>query len=113
MTRDYSAVEAKVEADMVRTELEPTPGDWHLTGFNGLGTHQPTEGKCCLLSPQLIGLPASGGVVDKLVQLLDVPTDWVCAVVDGFDSELPSSSTEPGYQFGTEMRRKYVKGAQV
>lgn len=101
---DYTAIERKIEADMVRTELEPTLGGWHIWLEN---YHYVAEqGRCCLFSPQLLGSPFDwDNFVSQVSIKLGVSRDWVQAAIDGFDNVGHSG---PGYAFGAEMRRKYV-----
>ena len=104
---DYEAVERKVEADMVRTELEPTPGGWFMTHTEDFH-YTATGGKCCLMSPQLLGQPL-GDQFAQISEILGVEIRWVYAAIAGFDGHYVRNI--PGYAFGAEMRRKYVTEA--
>ena len=104
---DYEAIERKVESDMVRTELEPTPGGWFMTHTEDFH-YTARDGKCCLMSPQLLGQP----FVDRfdhftrIAKILGVEIQWVYAAIAGFDGHTYGDA--PGHAFGAEMRRKYV-----
>ena len=105
MEPDYEAIERKVETDMVRTELEPTPGGWWVQPRNG--RLEAIGGRCCLFSPQVLG-ELSGDISSRIVlHKLGVDTEWMWNAIDGFDGHTEGSGT-PGYAFGAEMRRKYV-----
>ena len=104
---DYEAIERKVEADMLRTELKPTPGDWWLHNTENL-QYAAKDGKCCLMSPQLLGQPV-GDQFAQIAEILGVEIPWVYSAIAGFDGHTFHSN--PGYAFGAEMRRKYVTEA--
>jgi len=108
---DYTAIEAKVEADMVRTELEPTPGRWWLDDLN-----RPVDGKCCLFSPQVIGKSVYRTAAN-VAAALGVGPEWINGAMLGFDGYQESSTVlSPdgldGQEFGQRMRKKYVREAQ-
>jgi len=109
---DYSAIEAKVEADMVRTELEPTPGGWWLDEYG-----EPFDGRCCLFSPQLIGVGAVRFADEVIAKQLGADSAWVHGAILGFDdSEVLKDFDGPignaGWAFGQRMREQHVREAQ-
>jgi len=110
---DYTAIELKVEADMVRTALEPVAGSYWLDFEEGVGAAK--KGRCCLLSPQLLGVQIDGGddLLQLIVEKLDVPRVWGLGVIHGFDSGEPLLGADEhylaGYDFGQRMREKYVQ----
>ena len=107
MEPDYEAIELKVENDMVKTEMEPTPRSFWLSETDGYYT--TNEGKCCILSPQLIGEPCSSTEpFAQISEILGVNRQWVFDVIGGFDGQDFNSDSGPGHAFGAEMRRKYV-----
>ncbi len=102
---DYEAIERKVESDMVRSELEPTPGRWYVDVLEA--KYIAIHGRCCLFSPQLLGKPVDlhGLYHQVIAKQLGVDPEWVARAMDGFDQR---GFDGPGYAFGAEMRRKYV-----
>ena len=113
--RDYSEVEAKVENDMIRTELKPTPGGWWLEDANGVIVAK--DGKCCLFSPQLLGRTTPiVSYLKEFADLLSVDRTWILWAIHGFDGSSPPLSSDDiehqGWDFGHRMRLKHVEVAQ-
>ena len=111
---DYTAIELKVEADMVRTELEPVPRSWHLNQVGPVYTAD--MGCCCLLSPQLLGtrVRRDDGFMGQIAKVLGVSWQWVRSATQGFDGHSTfgtSGTLYDAWQFGNRMRLKYVREA--
>ena len=113
---NYAAVELKVESDMIRTELIPTPGQWWIH-VHVDQTMTAKDGKCCLFSPQLLGLKEPPVVKMRMAaHKLGVAIDWVDGAMSGFDSR-PLSQVDTsdryraGYDFGARMRETHVHAA--
>lgn len=115
---DYSTVELKVESDMIRTELIPTPGQWWIQ-VQVDQAMTAKDGKCCLMSPQLFGLKASGmGYYFKQIEgQLGVCVDWIVGATEAFDGyssrpcrwgEEGKAAYQAGHDFGWRMREKHV-----
>jgi len=108
---DYQAARDHVEAAFLRAELEAVPGNWHLAQSIGGDPLTARDGKCCAISPVLLGRLTSGYFSEDAAVLLGVPVEWVNGVLNGFDSHPPSSSDPvyvDGYEWGQYMRR-YIK----
>ena len=109
----YEEQKAVFEQNILRSELEMTPGGWGLEVNNGL--LQSVGGTGCALSPSLIGTRASSqSYVDQLVSLYNVDQGWVIGAIYGFDERPKRDSRgtyQDGYAWGREMS-KYIQGFQ-
>jgi len=109
---DYSAIEDKVESDMVRSELEPVPGSYWISWIDGISV--PRDGRCCILSPQILNVQGNYGedILGLIIQKLNLPIHWVLGVTHGFDQGRimfqDDEDYRAGWDFGQRMKDKYV-----
>ena len=104
----YEDKKIEFERNLQKCELKPTPNQWFLK-HNQQGIYIPDgSGKCCALSPSLLGKQSNYSIGS----VLDMPDNWVAGATNGFDSAnftTNSSEFKDGYAWGRYMREKYVK----
>ena len=101
------------ENNFLRCELKASTGAWYLIEENNI--YLPLDGKCCALSPSLIGEVCdlnSDMMVIVLAKKYNVSSGWVIGAVDGFDRFSCHQvdryrDYQDGYKWGQYMRGKY------
>lgn len=123
MTIMYAEQKRVFEENLIRCELKVEPGSWCVTIAAG-STIQSKDGKCCALSPSLLGKRLDEGEDHQFLfglafhQLLKreygISYGWIKGVLDGFDDtgviDGTNSEYRDGYAWGQYMRAKYVQG---
>lgn len=115
----YEEQKRILEEKFVRSELEPSPGKWWLQGWEDTfwsGIISAKDGKCCALSPGLIGftMEKSLTISGLLINIYGVDHSWLAGSIGGFDGGKFDNSAfsdidsyKDGYEWGKYMRDTY------
>ena len=114
----YESQKVIFEENFLRAELTPVPRNWWVES-NRDKVFVPIGGKCCALSPSVIGLSAECTTATiQLTLTFGVSGRWVDGAIHGFDDIfigptllLAGPEFFDGYAWGQYMR-KYLPPAE-